>query len=217
MKHILMVACVVAIAIGCEKRRRPDDDNSARAPINAEKPKEVASKVEEKAVSRKIDISEDEPIPNRQPEIAPSPRRKWVKEAFCGLIGVSLDDPKIEKVRIKTTKGVVDSPHEFLVLKLFVGNVSKEKKNTYIPWESTTNGVCSLMDDLGNTYKMQYYQGGMIEGQIRASQSIYPEKWVEDILVFETPVSAAKILILDLDAKNVGETGRFKFEFPAPK
>jgi hypothetical protein len=52
-----------------------------------------------------------------------------------------------------------------------------------------------------------------VEGTVPA----YSDKPVTDVLVFERPVPAAKVLFLELPGENVGGNGLARFRIPVAK
>jgi hypothetical protein len=84
-----------------------------------------------------------------------------------------------------------------------------------MPWNTTyilpldQLEICES-SDIGNHYKaVGFGFGSDIVGQIK-SESIYPGQSVDDLLIFEVQVGAAKYLKLELPASNVGETGTIR-------
>jgi hypothetical protein len=95
-----------------------------------------------------------------------------------------------------------------LLLWLNIENHGATRKIDYRGWSVKSAGV-SLSDELGNEYRMINY-GVQVRGpdwsQV-VDASIYPEKGQEDLLIFERPLKAAKLLTLTLPAENLGGHG----------
>jgi len=68
-------------------------------------------------------------------------------------------------------------------------------------------------DDFGNTYKRGRFVGGAPLGQL-TTESIYPNKTIQDLLVFEPPIDTIEYLRLELPASAFGEKGTLRFEIP---
>lgn len=112
------------------------------------------------------------------------------------------------------------SEKKLLRLTVRVTNLSTTKKINYRTWgaarfEFTSAFSGALTDELKNTYKRIHFEGANIPVGRCKRTSIYPEKSVQDILVFEVPVAKAKQLILLLPLKNIdGGDGIVKLVIP---
>jgi hypothetical protein len=70
-----------------------------------------------------------------------------------------------------------------------------------------------LTDDFGNKYKaVEFGFADQVIGQLRGEATLYPNKPVTDVLVFEAPIARANSLILDLPASQIGSSGSIKFK-----
>ena len=118
----------------------------------------------------------------------------------------------IGKVRLKSFSGEGESQEPLCQITLRITNTDSARKIDYRGWQSNTfMSDSKLTDNVGNRYKsINFGFGDDIVGQVR-SESIYPGKSVDDLLVFEVPIDAAKSLNLELPASNVGETGQIRF------
>ena len=98
---------------------------------------------------------------------------------------------------------------------LRISNLGAASKVDYQGWQGNSlSSDATLADDVGNHYKgVEFGISTQIVGQLR-SESIYPGKSVEEVLVFEAPVEAARYLNLELPAKNVGEKGTIRLRIP---
>jgi len=98
---------------------------------------------------------------------------------------------------------------QYLVLTLELANASKDRKVDHAGWGPGT--AVRLADDRQppNTYALKFAYAGR-EGP----EAIYPGESIEDRLVFDKPVEAAKRLRLQLPAAAFGGTGTVKFEIP---
>ena len=103
---------------------------------------------------------------------------------------------------------------------LTINDTSSTKIITYSTWRGDVLGQNpgSLMDDAGNQYRqINFGIGVKIQGQSEDNPSIYPGKTLQDVLVFERPVSAAKTLKLSLPGDNVNWNQDLTFVFPVPQ
>jgi hypothetical protein len=98
-----------------------------------------------------------------------------------------------------------------------IHNTSKTKKLDYRGWCGAgvlLGASARLVDEFGNSYRaMNFGLGSQVQGQILEA-AIYPEKWVDDLLVFELPVQRATKLTLTLPGENVGGTGVVQIQLP---
>ena len=78
-------------------------------------------------------------------------------------------------------------------------------------------GGLRLTDNFKNTYKrVNFGLLAEVKGQIK-SESIYPGKTVNDLLVFEVPLKNVQYLRLELPAENIGGSGKLRFQIPQSK
>ncbi len=135
----------------------------------------------------------------------------WINAARepwkCGDVTVKVLKAEIGRAKlIDGANRVSDSQDNYLLLTIEVANLSATRKIQYKSWSLRDNQV-RLTDDLKNPYTLQAAPGGAsFEGQQR-TKSLYPEKAVEDILVFERPVERARTLRLQLPAGAFEESG----------
>ena len=136
------------------------------------------------------------------------------------------DEWKVGDVRVKVTAAEITQPRVYkfskpagrvqedcLLIRLSLHNGSSTKKIDYLKWDNPTARP-KLVDNLNNDYQLQTFSTGyLVEGQ-PASRSIYPEKTVEDVLVFKPPVARAETLLLQLPGEIFREKGAGYFEIP---
>jgi hypothetical protein len=147
-----------------------------------------------------------------------APTIAWIdasREAWkCGDVTVKVPSVTIATATVlDATKRVSDTQDEFLLIRVELSNQSSTRKIEYSSW-GVRGQEPQLVDDLKNKYALQKAPGGGIfEGQVR-SKSIYPEKSLEDMLVFERPVGRAKFLRLQLPATAFEGQGTGYLEIP---
>jgi hypothetical protein len=102
---------------------------------------------------------------------------------------------------------------------LEITNSNRNRKIDYRSWAGSDSSFerdfATLKDNNGNSYER--ISLGILDlpiGRSRAD-SIYPEKALKDILVFEIPLKRAAALDLELPASNVEEKGFFRIRIPA--
>ena len=119
----------------------------------------------------------------------------------------------IEKVQVSHYSDK-ESMDELLTIRLRIENLSGTRKHSYSGWGKSSpflSDSVSLADYLGNRYALVHFGAlARIVGQV-ATADIYPEKELEDLLVFERPVDAATAVLLTLPGKNAGAQSDFEF------
>jgi hypothetical protein len=110
-------------------------------------------------------------------------------------------------------KRVADTQDDYLLVWIELANRSTTRKIQYTSW-NVRGTKPQLADDLKNPYNLQAAPvGTTFDGQQRV-KSVYPEKTVEDLLVFERPVDRAKSLRLQLPAGAFEGNGTGYIEIP---
>ncbi len=136
------------------------------------------------------------------------------------------DEWKVGDVRVKVTAAEITQPRVFkfskpagrvpedcLLIRLSLHNGSSTKKIDYLKWDNPTARP-KLVDNLNNEYQLQTFSTGyFVEGQ-PPTRSIYPERTIEDVLVFKPPVARAQTLLLQLPGEIFREKGTGSFEIP---
>lgn len=110
------------------------------------------------------------------------------------------------------------SRNRHLMIELQIHNTHPNKIKNYDSWSGRghfgSSYAATLTDNFGNSYSrcsfgLSYPVGGVYE-----SESIYPNRSVTDILVFEVPVDEVEYLQLVLPAKNLGGKGTLNLKIP---
>lgn len=106
-----------------------------------------------------------------------------------------------------------------LLIEVEITNNTGTKKMDYNTWRghgySFGRDFATLSDTSGNRYKLiNYGHSSTPIGGIKKSESIYPQKSITDMLVFELPVEGVKSLLLELPAENFGGEGEIRLEIP---
>jgi hypothetical protein len=110
-----------------------------------------------------------------------------------------------------------ESKDDLLMVNLELLNTNPTKKVEYHSWSgkdiSFDRDYATLEDNFGNTYKrISFGFSSQPVGAIEGSESIYPNKSVTDVLVFEVPLDTIEFLRLELPAKNFGGTGMLRLQ-----
>jgi hypothetical protein len=165
----------------------------------------------EKAGDREAD-PEENATPVEKPRM---PAAGVGEAAVLNSVAVKIESVEIGIVKIKGFRAS-ESKDQNLIVRVKTTNRSKERKVDYRCWQDGFLSKCTLRDDKGNRYKSVHFGiGDAIDGQVRGGESIYPRKSIEDVLIFEPPVTAATKLTLELEASCVGGDGTYRFEIPA--
>jgi hypothetical protein len=137
-----------------------------------------------------------------------------------GDLQVRITMVKIGKVPLKDTfRDGSESANELLAITLELKNVNAAKKLDYSTWRgnriSFDRDYATLEDNFENNYKrISFGFGTSPDGAISVVESIYPDKVVTDLLVFERPLDTVEFLRLELPAKNFGGSGMLRFQIP---
>lgn len=136
-----------------------------------------------------------------------------------GDLQVQVAQVTIGKVALKTITGNSESKDDLLMVKLELLNTNRTKKVEYQSWSgrdiSFDRDYATLKDNFDNSYnRISFGLGSYPVGAVERSESIYPNKSVTDVLVFEVPLDTIEYLRLELPAKNFGGTGMLRLQIP---
>jgi hypothetical protein len=136
-----------------------------------------------------------------------------------GDLQVQVAQITIGQVPLKTITGNSSSKDNLLMVKLELLNTNPTKKVDYHSWSgkdiSFDRDFATLKDNFDNSYKrISFGLGSYPVGAVERSESIYPNKSVTDVLVFEVPLDTMEYLRLELPAKNFGGTGMLRLQIP---
>ncbi len=129
---------------------------------------------------------------------------------------------RISSVKVDFVSGTdfrdFKSKEQHLLVHMKVENLSDNRKVDFTGWQAVEyfdeGNAPQLRDNFNNKYKrITFGFATNIDGQI-LSASIYPEKSITDLLIFEVPVDGAEYLRLELPAKNFGGTGKLRLQIP---
>jgi len=166
-------------------------------------------------------------VPDSKPDKPPAPPAKsepeWADASKGavrqGDLQVQITQVTIGQVPLKTITGNSKSKDNLLMVKLKLLNMNPTKKVEYHSWSgkdiSFDRDFATLEDNFGNSYKrISFGLGSYPVGAVERSASIYPNKSVTDVLVFEVPLNTIEYLRLELPAKNFGGTGMLRLQIP---
>lgn len=205
-----VVGALFAVVLGLGDPGR--DENSKPGAIPAKK----------KNIFKNADPGDNIPEKQRRPDRVPEAVWESPDRAVrLGDVQVQISGVSIGKVPLKDIvrkSGV--SQDDLLIVKLTIANVNPVKKVEYHSWAggsiSFGSDFASLKDNFGNNYKrITFGFGSSPLGAVEHSESIYPNKWVSEVLVFELPLDTAIHLDLELPAENYGGEGVIRYRIPA--
>ena len=111
-------------------------------------------------------------------------------------------------------KGKKLSQEKYLFITLRLNNVGVARRVEYASWGEPGENTARLSDTGAKTYRLRAPSGNLtVAGHVR-SASLAPGKYVEDVLVFETPAADVQSLRLELPAQACGMSGVFRFRIP---
>ncbi len=212
---VLVILVVVLLAITSVARYRSAGSSQSDPRGGKAKPAEEAQPDKDGQPGAKRPPAAIKGVPS-PPGAAPAvawidaSREPWK----CGDVTVKVPSVTIAAATLlDAAKRVSDTQDELLLIRVELTNQSSTRKIEYSSW-GVRGQEPQLVDDLKNKYALQKAPGGGIfEGQVRA-KSIYPEKSLEDLLVFERPVGRAKFLRLQLPAAAFEGQGTGYLEIP---
>lgn len=154
---------------------------------------------------------------------APSPpRQEWAdanQAVRQGDVQVRVAKVAIDFVQIKDF-GSSQSKDKLFIVSLAITNLSPTKIVDYKGWgarelDFSGEDRAGMKDDTDNSYKRVHFGlGSRIEGQVFGNESIYPNKTLNDIVIFEPPTDAAKFVLLELPASGFGGNGMLRIKIP---
>lgn len=125
-----------------------------------------------------------------------------------GNLTVSIDDAMIGKVVLLGSSGRKKTNNDHFQIVVRITNPTRNNL-AYAPWAATPALAPSLMDDLGNTYKLaDFGLVSQVAGQLTAPIVPLPAGAIRtDVIVFMAPDPGAKEFYLTLPATNLGGQG----------
>jgi len=142
------------------------------------------------------------------------------RAAQQGEVRVSVVEVQVGKVKLVDFGGTGESKDDLLQIGLLVENLSKTKIVRFNRWQrGGFDRVVELRDDFGNSYTNRVsglFSSRVVEKEkeVGISNDLYPEKQVDDLLVFNPPVQGISYFLLTLEAKNFEGDGTLKFHIP---
>jgi hypothetical protein len=211
-----LIAClVITTAFGRAVEDTSRAMNEAKAKVNATNQTVVGAM----PLAAAADNPPPVPVP---PAPQAQEQEKWAdaKNAVQqGDLRIRVKKVAIQKIPLVNLGRDSESADDLLAVYLQVTNTSPTKKVNYQTWRgkqiSFERDSASMTDNFDNTLKrINFGFGTEVEGAIKISESIYPGKEIDDILVFEAPIDATQYLRLELPAQNFGGTGNIRLQIP---
>jgi hypothetical protein len=136
-----------------------------------------------------------------------------------GDLQVRITKVSVGKVPLKDFGRESRSADALLRIQLELINVNPTKKVEYRSWAGADfaldDNYATLRDNFGNNYRrITFGFASTPVGGVSGSESIYPNKTVTDVLVFEMPLDNATHLDLGMPAKNYACEGMIRYRIP---
>jgi len=187
---------------------------------NPDKPAKESEQTAEDSSQNNNNGTEPKPPGNSStPPAEPDESEKWydasTESITCGDVQVKILSAKVGIpmfIGRSGNPGLPKNPKPYLQIQIQLKNTHPTKKLEYTSWSAGRTEV-KPEDDFGNTYKRGRFVGGAPLGQL-TTESIYPNKTIQDLLVFEPPIDTIEYLRLELPASAFGEKGTLRFEIP---
>ncbi len=139
------------------------------------------------------------------------------KPAEAGSLSVRLTDAVVEFPQVRDLFNRISrGTSKELVVRMEVTNnderrIARFKDNSF-------RSPIWMVDDVGNAIRgIGYGAGSTIEGAIKRDDDINPGKTVSHACVFKIPPPKTEHLILVIDAKAFGQTGKLQFKIPVER
>lgn len=167
---------------------------------------------EELAKQQKENVQTNQEIVKLEPKPA-----KIEEAAIQNDLQVEIQSVKVEPVTFKLFTSN-QSRDPFLVINLKITNNNPTKIIDFQGWaakelDMDQAGRAQLQDENQNFYKRVHFGlASEVDGQVMNSESIYPNKSISDVLIFEPPTESAQTLTLKLPAKQFGGKGMLEFQ-----
>jgi hypothetical protein len=161
-----------------------------------------------------IPVGKEVPEPQSGEESEPEAVDVRGKELQQGDLRVRVVSAVTRGVEFKKPAPTRPPPQRFLVIGLRLYNVGIARRIPYESWgEAGTGKEARLTDEAGKNYRLQNFGAADVVGHVR-SKNLTPGTILNDALVFETPASSVRSLLLELPAEAAGGTGTFKLRIP---
>ena len=144
-------------------------------------------------------------------------------------VDASTDAAQVGNVRVRVASAALEAvasnapstrparPEKRLVVRLRVSNAGASQVENYKGWngflsDATETGLL-LRDEQGRILRPKS-ETPTSNSRIIQNAEIPPEKWVDDLLVFETPASRGSDLLLELPGAAIGSKDKLRFRIP---
>ncbi len=151
-----------------------------------------------------------------QPEWVPASSPLRQGDVQVRVVSVTVGSAQL----INTWDGTAASSEgALLTIGLDIKNIGRTRKVEYSSWLGADftlkRDFATLTDNFDNHYKRVDFGLSAKPVGHSASASIYPGKNIEDVLIFQEPLSTTQYLNLELPAENFGGTGMLRFRISA--
>lgn len=134
-----------------------------------------------------------------------------------GHFAIVVGNGAIDRVPFDEFRRRRTSAEEYTTISVGIVNLSPTKLFVYKTWRADAYdwgaAPAVLVDEHGNTYRRVAFGIGTVPvGGIDTDETLYPQKSVIDVLVFERPVDKAQRITLKLPLKALGGDGIWECE-----
>lgn len=234
--YVLGAAALLSLVVGCADSSPPPtqdtpeklETDGAKKPERDEKDtKRAIAEALTKSLRDKGGIQPEKGKEAKRPDKGtkePEKGKEWI-DATKGVWEENGVRVKVVSVAIEFAKGTESgfnrktaftSKEKCLIVRLRTENKNDTKKIDYHPfggWTSFGDDAEELTDNFGNRYKEMTFSDVTLDGRA-AAHSLYPDKSVDDVMAFETPIEKAKTLYLELKARSIGTKAPPRFQIP---
>ena len=210
----MLLACGGTVNLPIAKQKEVDDKPAEIIPVKPELPQKPRQPIKRNPDEKLVGGPGKPEVPQAPMWASPT------KSVQLGDLQVQIIKISICKVPLKDLiRKETVSADELLMVKLDLLNTNPTKKINYQTWSgksvSFERDYATLKDNFDNIYKrIGFGFSSQPVGSVERSDSIYPNKSISDVLVFEVPLETATYLDLELPANNYGCEGNIRFRIP---
>jgi hypothetical protein len=151
--------------------------------------------------------------PTRPAEVTTAPPPATDKYESGGIT-VEVVSAKVGPVMVRMPLGPDQPTNDaYTAVTVRLTNSDPNRKVDYRSWSYggiAPRSTPTLTDQNGNSYKVVNVGINDVVGQVGRSASLYPDKPITDLILFEPPLQSATALTLELPASAIGHEGKIR-------
>jgi len=223
-----VVGCAALLGIGLVISRRPDPGPPGPGPSAPPPPAPAAETRPESVPIARLPLPPAGPAQGPPPALDPPPVPAAPETPAEPPPAAGLNTPVVlDGVAVAVAGAMIDRAANDMWLVVRITTTEPTRKYTYTSWEPRGGrGSAALADDAGNTYRaapMNPVRTAVIRAAVREDSGgridygpgpVYAGKPRADVLIFERPVDGCRFLDLELDGRQLGVAGTFRFRLP---